>query len=80
MKVKFTIKEKLYAMCDFEIECEEQEEVDEALEEIGEEVSADELYWKLCEIFGAEKVKADGINSNDNVENENEYEFWDWGN
>lgn len=78
MKVKFSIKEKLYAMCKFEIECESEDEVNKALDEIGESVSADDLDWKLREKFGTENVKCEGVNSTDNIESENEYEFWDW--
>lgn len=78
MKVKFSIKEKLYAICNFKIECESQDEVEEALDEIGESVSADDLYYGLIERFGSENVSADGINSTDNIETEDEYEFWNW--
>lgn len=78
MKVKFSIKEMLSAMCNFEIECESQDEVEEALDEIGESVSADELYYKLVDRFGRDNVSADGIGNVDNIDTENEYEFWDW--
>ncbi len=78
MKVKFSIREKLYAMCEFEIECESEEQVEKALDEIGESVSADDLAWKLREKFGTKNVKADGVNEIDNIEPADEYEFWDW--
>lgn len=78
MKVKFSIKEKLYAMCEFEIECESEEQVEEALDEIGEDVSADDLEWKLRGKFGTENVKSDGVNEIGNIEPADEYEFWDW--
>lgn len=78
MKVKFIIKEKLYAMCQFEIECDSEEEVEQALDEIGENVSADYLEWKLMEKFGTKNVKADGVNGIDNIEPADECEFWGW--
>lgn len=78
MKVKFSIKEKLYAECHFEIECESQDEVDEALDEIGENVSADDLEWRLKERFGTENVKSDSIGMIENIESAGEYEFVDW--
>lgn len=78
MKVKFSIREKLYAMCNFEIQCKNQDEVDEALDDIGENVSADELYYGLIERFGRENVSADGVNEVDSIEPADEYEFWDW--
>lgn len=78
MKVKFSIREKLYAMCNFEIECSCEEEVEGALEDIGESVSAEDLDNKLRERFGSENVKSDGTNGMDNIEPADEYEFWDW--
>lgn len=78
MKVEFSIKEKLYAECHFEIECESQDEVDEALDEIGENISADDLEWRLKERFGTENVKSDGIGRAENIELSDEYEFWNW--
>lgn len=78
MKVNFSIREKLYAMCEFEIECESVEQVKEALDEIGENVSADDLAWKLMEKFGTKNVKADGVNGIDNIEPADECEFWGW--
>lgn len=78
MKVKFSIKEALYAISKFEIECESQDEVDKALDEIGENVSADELYLQLMKRFGNENVIANGINDPNSVQCEDEYEFWEW--
>lgn len=78
MKVKFTIKELLYAMCTFEVECDSQEQLDEVLGEIGEGVSADELLMKLENRFGKENVSAEGVSDLHNIESQNEYEFWEW--
>lgn len=79
MKVKFTIKELLYSLCNFEVECESQEQLDEVLTEIGEYVSADELQSKLEERFGTENVSTDGVGDPNNIDTQNEYEFWEWG-
>ena len=65
-------------MCGFEIECENEEQVEEALDEIGENVSADDLAQELRERFGTENVKTDGVNDVDNIEPADEYEFWNW--
>lgn len=78
MKVKFNIKEKLYATCNFEIECESQDEVEEALEQIGENVSADDLYEELAERFGRENISVNGIGDINSIFPEDRYEFCDW--
>lgn len=78
MKIRFSIREKLYADVEFEIDCESQEEVEEALDTIGENVSADDLESGLMNIFGSENVKSCGINCVNSVCPDDEYEFWDW--
>ena len=78
MNVKFSIKEKLYSICHFEIKGVTQDEVEEVLDEIGENVSADELYYKLADNFGYGNVSSDGIGDIDSIDTENEYEFFDW--
>lgn len=78
MKAKFSIREKLYLTCNFEIECKSQEDLENALDEIGEHVSARVLERKLRERFGSDNVKSDGLDNTDNIEPDGEYEFWDW--
>lgn len=78
MKVKFSMREKLYANVEFEIECENPEQVEEALDEIGEDYSADDMAGQLMNIFGSENVETSGINSTDNIYPADECEFWDW--
>lgn len=78
MKVKFTIKELLYSLCNFEVECESKEQLDKVLAEIGEDISADELQYKLEKRFGIENVSAEGIGDPNNIGTQNEYEFWEW--
>ena len=50
MKVKFQVREKLYADVTFEIECENQEQVEDALDKIGECVDSDSLACALTNI------------------------------
>lgn len=78
MKVKFIMQEKLYADVEFEIECENPEQVEDALDEIGECRSADDIASELGNIFGCENVKTNGLNSTDNIYPADECEFWDW--
>lgn len=78
MEVGFSVKDKLYAMCDFTVICEDPAMVEKALDDIGENVCAEDLYMRLREKFGRKNVKAVGLNSVDNIESEREYEFWDW--
>lgn len=78
MKIKFSMREKLYADVEFEVECESQEDLEDALDEIGEYLSADDIDMRLREIFGSENVKSEGINGIDNIYPADEYEFWDW--
>lgn len=78
MKVKFSMREKLYADVNFEIECEDQEQVEDALDKIGDCHSADDTAVLLSNIFGCENVKAEGVNSTDNIYPADECEFWDW--
>ena len=78
MKIKFSMREKLYADVEFEVECESQEDLEDALDEIGEYLSADDIDMSLREIFGSENVKSEGINGIDNIYPANECEFWDW--
>lgn len=78
MKAKFSIRENLYAICEFEVECESEEEVEKALIEIGDCVSAEALENELRERFGDKNVKSDGVNETYNIESAGEYEFWDW--
>lgn len=78
MKVKFSMREKLYADVDFEIECENQEQVIDALDRIGDYHSSDDIAILLSNIFGCENVKAYGINGIDNIYPADECEFWDW--
>lgn len=78
MKVKFQVREKLYADVYFEIECENEEQVEDALDQIGDGVSSDDLACALADIFGYENVHADGTNSIDNIYPADECEFWDW--
>lgn len=78
MKIKFSMREKLYADVEFEVECESQEVLEEALDEIGENLSADDIESRLRSIFGSENVKSDGVNGIDNIYPADECEFWDW--
>lgn len=78
MKIKFSMREKLYADVEFEVECESQEDLEDALDEIGEDLSADGIDMRLREIFGSENVKSEGINGIDNIYPADECEFWDW--
>lgn len=78
MKIKFSMREKLYADVEFEVECESQEDLEDALDEIGEDLSADDIDMRLREIFGSENVKSEGINGIDNIYPADECEFWDW--
>lgn len=78
MKVNFSIREKLYADVNFEIECENQEQVEDALDRINDCCDADEFYNQLTNIFGYENVKAEGLGSIDNIYPADECEFWDW--
>ena len=78
MKIKFSMREKLYADVEFEVECESQEDLEDALDEIGEDLSADGIDMRLREIFGSENVKSEGINEIDNIYQADECEFWDW--
>lgn len=78
MKVKFQVREKLYADVDFEIECEGVGQVEAALDQIGDSVSSGDLECALGNIFGDENVYADGANSTDNIYPADECEFWDW--
>ena len=78
MKIKFSMREKLYADVEFEVECESQEDLEDALDEIGEDLSADGIDMRLREIFGSENVKSEGINEIDNIYPADECEFWDW--
>ena len=78
MKIKFSMREKLYADVEFEVECESQEDLEDALDEIGEDLSADDIDMRLREIFGGENVKSEGINGIDNIYPADECEFWDW--
>ena len=72
------MREKLYADVEFEVECESQEDLEDALDEIGEDLSADDIDMRLREIFGSENVKSEGINGIDNIYPADECEFWDW--
>ena len=78
MKIKFSMREKLYADVEFEVECESQEDLEDTLDEIGENLSADDIDMRLREIFGSENVKSEGINGIDNIYPADECEFWDW--
>lgn len=78
MKVKFTIHEMLYATEKFEINCNSQEEVDAALDEIGEYVSGEELLVALQDKFGRDNVSAEGVNGFDNIVPLDEYDFQGW--
>ena len=78
MKVKFQVREKLYADVTFEIECENPEQVEDALDQIGDCVDSNGLACALSNIFGCEYVHADGIESTDNIYQADECEFWDW--
>lgn len=78
MKIKFSMREKLYAAVKFEVECENKEQLEEALDEIGEDLSADDMELRLMHIFGSENVKSEGVNSVDNIQSADECEFWDW--
>lgn len=78
MKVKFRVREKLYAEIFFEVECESKEQVEAALDQIGECTSSDNLESDLIDIFGFENVRADGTNSTDNIYPADECEFEDW--
>ena len=78
MKIKFIMREKLYANVEFEVECESQEDLEDTLDEIGEDLSADGIDMRLREIFGSENVKSEGINGIDNIYPADECEFWDW--
>ena len=77
MKIKFSMREKLYADVEFEVECESQEVLEEALDKIGENLSADDIEGRLCSIFGIENVKSEGVNGIDNIYPADECEFWD---
>ena len=72
------MREKLYADVEFEVECENQEQLEEALDAIGENLSADEVEGRLRNIFGSENVQSEGVNSIDNIYPADECEFWDW--
>lgn len=78
MKVKFQVREKLYADVDFEIECESIEQVEAALDQIGDSVSSGDLECALGNIFGGENVYADGVDSTENIYPADECEFQDW--
>ena len=76
--MKFSVKDKLCAICEIEVKGVDKQSLDSALDEIGEDVSAPELYDSLCELFGSENVTMDG-NEVTNICSENEYEFLEWG-
>ena len=78
MKIKFCMREKFYADVEFEVECDSQEQVEAALDEIGEDLMADDIEVRLCNIFGCENVQSEGVNSIDNIYPADECEFWDW--
>ncbi len=78
MKVKFSMREKLYADVEFEIECESEDQVSDALDRIGENRSSDDIAVLLMDIFGSENVATSGLNSTDNIYPADECEFWDW--
>lgn len=78
MKIKFTMREKLYSDVYFEVECDSEEELEEALDRIGEYRSADDIEFKLKEIFGIENVKSDGINDAESIYQADECEFLGW--
>ena len=78
MKVKFVIQEKLYADVEFEIECDSADQVEDALDEIGEDCSADNIALELENIFGYKNVRTEGLNDTDNIYPADECEFMDW--
>ncbi len=78
MKIKFSMREKLYADVEFEVECESKEQLENALDEIGEDLSSEDIKQRLCDVFGNENIQADGVNEIDNIYPADECEFWDW--
>lgn len=78
MKVRFSVRERLYASAAFEIECDGQEDVEKSLEQIGECIPAEDLYLRLCEIYGSENVRSYGINDTDSICSADEWEFDEW--
>lgn len=78
MKVGFSVRERLYASVAFEVNCDSRENVEELLEQIGENMPADDLYLRLCEIYGHENVRCHGLNDTDSIISADEWEFDEW--
>lgn len=79
MKIGFRVKEKLYASVNFEVECDDQDDIQNILDQMLDDmVNAEDLYCELCEIYGDENVKCYGLNDTDNICSEDELEFDDW--
>lgn len=78
MKIGFSVKEKMYANIAFEIECEDHTDIENALDQIGDTVGAEDLYLQLCERYGERNVKCYGLNDTDNICPADEWEFDEW--
>ena len=60
------------------MECDDQDDIENALDQIGDTVSAEELYSILGEIYGKENVTCHGLNDTDNICPADEWEFDEW--
>ena len=78
MKVGFSVRERLYAYATFEIECDSQEDVGKSLEQIGECIPVDDLYLRLCEIYGSENVSGHWSSDTDSICSADDWEFDEW--
>lgn len=79
MKIKFKMREELYAICDFEVECESKEQSSFLLDEIGGDMSCDDLGEELCKRLGDDNVVYEGADFN-NIQSYDEVDFWDYDN
>lgn len=85
MKIKFSMREKLYATIAFEIESDKfetleefEEDLNDTLDQIGEDVDSDDMLSNLESIYGVKNVKSEGLNDVNSIYPADECEFWDW--
>lgn len=87
MKIKFSMREKLYANIAFEIESDEfstlgefRKDLEAVLDEIGEDVDSDDMLSSLQSVYGYKNVEAEGLGDFHNIYPVDECEFWNWEN
>lgn len=85
MKIKFSMREKLYATIAFEIESDKfetleefEEDLNDTLDQIGEDVNSEDMLSNLENVYGIKNVKSEGLNEVYNIYPADECEFWDW--